>query len=864
MKQHFFTSRGKMVLTLVFLGIVSLTTNAATSYGFYVGGVEVTTSNYTNITNSNTITSGTVKYDPSSNTLTLTNCTITRDGKDNRAIHNKSCEGLIVKFVGTNNLSAKNSSAVRFETQGTLWVASGTTTITSTEYEGIYLSNATIHIKGPGSLNVNSTSDCAIEGNLKNGNIQSWVYFSDGLSASIKGKKGDLVDLICYFPTEYDSDVEVTLKATGNSSYPNVNNATLKNVWNKEEADITEKFGPTFWFYFRGGYPVILKPFDATISENNNMVNYVGAQVYSQDIVLSARWELLLIPTLFSDSKFLLYLQNRYPSKYMTKSDMDNCTDIDISGKNITFIADAIHYFRALKKLNCSDNKLSDVFMNSNTNEALIELNCSNNQIESFSIPKNVTILDCSNNQLKSLGLYANTKLKSLTCGGNKFTTLSITNYSTLTTLNCKNSTSLTSLICSDNALTSLNVSGCSALTSIDCSNNKFTSLSITAMSKLATLDCSYNSSLTSLSCLNDAALTTLNCNNCALTSMNITGCTALSSLNCKSNLFEERLSVSGYSKLKTLNCSNNTKLTALFCHNNALTSLTVTGCSALQYLGCANNALTSLSVSGCSDLEKIVADNNQFTTLSITGMEWLSALSLSNNTKLTTLNCFDNVLSGANLDISGCTALTTLNCYKNKLTYIDLSDCTNLSTLKCHHNQLTSLDVSNNTKLSTLNCSYNSIRGVLNLQSLGSIKELDCGDNRITGITFSSSVPNLKSVICHTNCITDMGSIVNSLPNRKNESVGELKAIYPILPDEQNVITKSQVQAAYAKNWSTYQLVNGSWTLYEGTGSGITTEITPVVNGSAENTPLYNIGGQRVNNSYKGIVIEKNRKVVK
>ena len=43
----------------------------AADYGINVAGVEVTTSNYTNVTGGN-IASGTVKYDPNNKILTLT------------------------------------------------------------------------------------------------------------------------------------------------------------------------------------------------------------------------------------------------------------------------------------------------------------------------------------------------------------------------------------------------------------------------------------------------------------------------------------------------------------------------------------------------------------------------------------------------------------------------------------------------------------------------------------------------------------------------------------------------------------------------------------------------------------------------
>ena len=855
-----------LTLCLIFMGTLNVQAgDNVTEYGFYVAGKMVTSENCNNIPHvSGVFDSGTAKYVKSTNTLTLTNCTINRTGGNHHAIENVSCAGLIVKFVGTNNLSAQDASAVRFETNGTLEVVSGTTTLSSVNYEGIYLKNADLSIKGPGNLTVESTNDCAIEGNLNNNRIQSSVHFSDGIGATIHGKKGDLVDLNCEFK-DY-SDIEITLKSTGNSSCPNVNNVRIDNVSNKEEEDFIKRFGSTYWLNFKGGFPVILQPFEATVdteSSSPQSVYYNGSPIYNQNIVVSTRWEVLLVHSLFSDQNFLSYMQQLYTKKYMTKSDVDNCTRLDISGRNITVIGDGIQYLRALKTLNCSNNKLTYVFLNNNTNEALTSLDCSNNQINDLLYPNNVTTLDCSNNKLPSLTIPESSKIKSLTCGGsNEFTSLTITNCSALTTLNCSNSTKLTSLTCSSNSLTSLNVSGCSALTNINCSNNKFTTLTIKGMSKLATLNCYNNTSLATLNCSNNSLLTTLNCYNCALTSlscnncskletlscysnkltsMGISGCNALKSINCKSNKFED-LTIKGFTKLATLNCSNNT---------------------VLYLLDCSNNALTSLTVTGCSSLNQIVCDNNQFTSLSITGLGSLTALSCSYNTKLKTLSCPNNALSEDYLLIDGCTALETLSCFNNQLKSIDLMDCSNLSTLKCYGNQLSSLDVSYNPNLVTLDCHGNKISGNLNLLNQASLQTLNCSDNSITALSLSSSLPNLQSVTCNSNRIANMNDIVSKLPDRMSQSVsGELKVIYPASSSEYNVITQSQVSAAMAKNWATYQYNSGSWKLYMGSEDGISTDIAPIGNTMDEATPLYNLSGQRVGSNYKGVVITKDKKV--
>ena len=120
---------GKCIIFLmvILFSTVSFSAHAA-SYGFKIGGIEVTSSNYNDITASY-ITSGTVKYNPSTNTVTLTNVTITRTGNDNRAVQSDR-EGLIIKCVGTCKLSATSASVIRFNKKGSIVVASGTTTVT--------------------------------------------------------------------------------------------------------------------------------------------------------------------------------------------------------------------------------------------------------------------------------------------------------------------------------------------------------------------------------------------------------------------------------------------------------------------------------------------------------------------------------------------------------------------------------------------------------------------------------------------------------------------------------------------------------------------------------------------------------------
>ena len=103
-------------------------------YGVFIGGVELTSSNYQNI-NSTTfpaITGGKVTYDPISGILTLDGATIKATGKDVRAI--KQLQGT----TATLTIVLKNSN-----------------TLNSKESAGISVDGASLLITGKGSLTIN-------------------------------------------------------------------------------------------------------------------------------------------------------------------------------------------------------------------------------------------------------------------------------------------------------------------------------------------------------------------------------------------------------------------------------------------------------------------------------------------------------------------------------------------------------------------------------------------------------------------------------------------------------------------------------------------------------------------------------------
>ena len=217
----------KKLLLLLAVLMTALAVNAATDYGFSVAGITVTSDNCNNIV-SNYITSGTVYYVPSSNTLYMNNVTITMTGDYNRVINNLECSGLKVQFSGTCNLYARDAAVVRVRKNTTLSAPSASTVvnITGVNENGIWMATSnsfSLTIQGPGTFNIKSTNNTAIEDEDDGSGTQldTWheVYF-DNVNAVLSSGGNSVVKRVLL---RFRAGSSVRFKATNNSSYPVVN-----------------------------------------------------------------------------------------------------------------------------------------------------------------------------------------------------------------------------------------------------------------------------------------------------------------------------------------------------------------------------------------------------------------------------------------------------------------------------------------------------------------------------------------------------------------------------------------------------------------------------------------------------------------
>ena len=472
------------------------------------------------------------------------------------------------------------------------------------------------------------------------------------------------------------------------------------------------------------------------------------------------------------------------------------------------------------------------------------------------------TSLNVSGESIADLtGIEHFTALKELYCYGNQLTSLDVSGCAALYSLKCQT-----------NQLTSLDVSGCTALKKLECYSNQIKDEMDVLVASLPTVENGEfyvidtkdenegNICMKSLVAIaKEKGWTVYDYNGYFLNRKEYEGfdpnikavvlnaenfpdanfraaLTEIFSINEGDEITAVRISatyslfVPPISIADLTGIEHFTALKSLYCYDNQLTSLNVSGCTALKELYCYNNQLTSLNVSGCTALTTLHCYSGGIWSWDRAEGNQLTELDVSGCTNLIDLRCHNNQLKMLNL--SGCMALQNLTCYHNQLTSLDVSDCTVLSALKCDNNQLTSLDVSKNTALTSLHCFSNQIKGEA------------------------------------------MDALVRSLPT---VSKGNFYVIDTKDENEGNICTKSQVAVAKGKGWTVYDVNGRSYPYPEYEGSDpVEEDINPVdeddnidfgsdmdendnLNGNIIGDIFYNIGnGNGEYNAEEGCIVLK------
>ena len=342
---------------------------------------------------------------------------------------------------------------------------------------------------------------------------------------------------------------------------------------------------------------------------------------------LAARADVTINSSNFPDDNFRSYLLSLYPAGYITTSQINSRTLLDVRSKNISDLA-GIKYFTALKSLNCNSNWLNTLDLSGMS--SLDTLRCAGNVLTTLDVTgcTAMTWLQCfMNPDLASIeGLATCTAIKFFACYSCSLTNLNIVN-------SMKN---LEQLHAYDNRMTSFRLTNMSQLETVSVGENpEMNKVTVTDCPHLRFLHCDNNPAQKALLCYNNDSLITVYmmetpamenvyCYNCPelYNLQGIENCHELSYLDCSDCKFSYSLDLPRPNKLTQLFCYNNkltkldlrgfTYLENLYCENNNLNSLDLRGCSSLSNLVCCNNQLTKLNFLICNSLEFIRCDQNQ------------------------------------------------------------------------------------------------------------------------------------------------------------------------------------------------------------------------------------------------------------
>ena len=540
-----------------------------------------------------------------------------------------------------------------------------------------------------------------------------------------------------------------------------------------------------------------------------------------------------------------------------------NITSLNVKGlKSLSHINVEITCLKALDITGCTSlSGLSSVeYLGYNT--GLDTLKCASTNFTSLNVSSwpNLRYLDCSYNSLTSLNVSSNTALKNLRCQYNRnLSTLSGLSYCTalenLLCYECNLSTisglpslhNLKYLNCDNNSLTSLSVSGKSKLTTLYCGDNSITSLNVTGCTALTTLDCSSNSNLSSVTGLaNCTALKVLKCEYCSFTdlsvvnnftdleilwcwsnklnSLNVSNKSHLQEVSCSYNPQMSTIDVSSNPSMTKLSCSNCTTLTHITCSFNALTTLIVTGNTALKYLYCQQNhdlaaitglagctalqqlycnscALTDLSaVNSLSNLTSLICHHNQLPSLTVTSKSALRTLDCADNPQLTTINAYDNPAL-TSLDCRNCTGLTKLYCYNNALTTLNVTGNTALNYLSCRDNTslATITGLNGCTAMETFYCYNCALTNLSAVSGMSNLKLLSCFNNQLGSLTVNNK-NNLQTLACYNN--PQMTTLaVSSNPSLTKLTCNNCTSLATVTCSNNNVLTTLNVTGNTALN---------------------------------------------------------------
>ena len=497
----------------------------------------------------------------------------------------------------------------------------------------------------------------------------------------------------------------------------------------------------------------------------------------------------------FPDEEFRRFL------KECCDKNGDGKLDVDI--KNMTIPTsyaikslEGIRFFEDLEKLDCHGIGLTT--LNVGKNFKLKELDCSQNQLKKSVdiLSSGLKKLNCSNNKLTymNLGILYGLNLEEVNCSNNKITNIVMDSVGELVKFDCSNNDLMTldvsqcfkleELNCSGNQLMELDVGHQTQLTQLDCSNNKLTELNVKQNGGLISLICNDNQ-LTTLDLSQNHSLSKLNCAKNRLACVDVTGISG-GTITANGNRRPIAVRTDGKFDLATLPGFDVSRATGWNGGTVSGTMLSVNaGANEVSYqYNCGNGVKptfifeTSLPINednfpdpnfrnyiktykaGGRDV-LTVEEQRKVETIEVEGKNISSLRGIEAFPNLTELKCGNNSIQ--KLDLRQNPKLKTLKCNKNQLTQLDLSKNPDIDYLNCSENQLEQLDVSH-LKLEYLYCSHNDLEQ-LDVKNSKWLRELDCSKNELTKLDVDvTHKPNLVRVECQNNQLTALD--VSSSPN--------------------------------------------------------------------------------------------------
>lgn len=407
-----------------------------------------------------------------------------------------------------------------------------------------------------------------------------------------------------------------------------------------------------------------------------------------------------------------------------------------------------------LKKLNCSNNKLTYMNLGILYGLNLEEVNCSNNKITNIVMDSvgELVKFDCSNNDLMTLDVSQCFKLEELNCSGNQLMELDVGHQTQLTQLDCSNNKltelnvkqngGLISLICNDNQLTTLDLSQNHSLSKLNCAKNRLACVDVTGISVTITADGNRRPIAVRTDGTFDLA---------TLPGFDVSRATGWNGGTVSGTMLSVNAGANEVSY--QYNCGNGVKPTFIFETSLPINEKNFPDANFRKYIkGNIAGGRDVLTVEERSKV-KIININKK----DISDLKGIEAFP-----NLTELDCGNNSIQ--KLDLRQNPMLITLKCNKNQLTQLDLlSKNPDIDYLNCSENQLEQLDVSH-LKLEYLYCSHNDLEQ-LDVKNSKWLRELDCSKNELTVLDVDvTHKPNLVRVECQNNQLTVLD--VSSSPN--------------------------------------------------------------------------------------------------